>query len=413
MKSIRKIAEDFGVPTVRSLILVALTGTVLALPRAALAAPPIIVGDGTAASCTELALRNALFAAEIKGGGTVRFKCGPAPVTIVVMPIGGEVTISHDGLVILPAAITPPNNTTIDGGGLITLASHKLLDYPFWGTTVVHVAHDSKAMVLKGLSLTGGYFGIFNEGTLVIADSTIADNRSGLYNSGGVVNDGTLTVTNSTLSGNGGFTTAAGGGISNSGTLTINHSAFVGGNAALAGGIYNTGTLDVKNSVFSRNAGDWVVGGILNEGTLTIDNSEFSGNQAYTWGGILNEGSLSVKNSTFSYNVGIFGGGISNYGSTPLTIDNCEFLNNSAAYGAGINSRGPLIIGNSTLSGNYATAYGGAIYTNSTLTITGSTITANTGKYDGGGIYVVGGISPTLIRTSVTGNTPNDIVVQP
>jgi len=66
----------------------------LALPQSATAAQPLIVGNGTPASCTEAALLRAVAVAAVSGGGTIRFRCGTNPVTIV-----------------LTAALTPPNNT--------------------------------------------------------------------------------------------------------------------------------------------------------------------------------------------------------------------------------------------------------------------------------------------------------------
>lgn len=59
------------------------------------------VGTGTAASCTELALRNA-----VSQGGTIVFDCGPAPVTI-------EVTTTIQ--------IPTDRDTTLDGEDQITL----------------------------------------------------------------------------------------------------------------------------------------------------------------------------------------------------------------------------------------------------------------------------------------------------
>jgi hypothetical protein len=59
----------------------------LALPQPALAAPPIAVGNGTPASCTEMALKDALIVAETVGGATIRFKCGPDPVTIALSQV--------------------------------------------------------------------------------------------------------------------------------------------------------------------------------------------------------------------------------------------------------------------------------------------------------------------------------------
>ena len=89
----------------------------LALPVPAMAA--IVVGDGTAASCTELALRNALLVAGNEGGATIRFQCGKAPVTIALIATGDLRTGA--GYLLEPAVLTPPNKTTIDGGGLIAL----------------------------------------------------------------------------------------------------------------------------------------------------------------------------------------------------------------------------------------------------------------------------------------------------
>jgi hypothetical protein len=105
----------------------------LALPRPAPAAPPIFVGDGTPGSCTETTLKDALIIAETVGGATIRFKCGPEPVTIAL----SQVTTFPDGLSVL---VVLPNNTTIDGGGLITLDGTRT-------ATVAFVAprHDRRA----------------------------------------------------------------------------------------------------------------------------------------------------------------------------------------------------------------------------------------------------------------------------
>lgn len=61
-----------------------------------------VVGTGTAASCTENALKNV-----VAGGGAVTFNCGANPVTITL---------------ISPLDITAPT-TSIDGGGKIALSS--------------------------------------------------------------------------------------------------------------------------------------------------------------------------------------------------------------------------------------------------------------------------------------------------
>ncbi len=110
---------------------------------------------------------------------------------------------------------------------------------------------------------------------------------------GFIFNDGTLILSNSTVSGNTGCS-----GISNDGTLTLNNST-VSGNSAPncdAGGIYNRGTLTLSNSTVSgnsapgRNFGDPIeggpTGGIYNLDRLTLSNSTISGNSASIGGGI-------------------------------------------------------------------------------------------------------------------------------
>ena len=71
-------------------------------PEAPAVTAPLIVGDGTPASCTEAA-----FTAVLAQGGAITFDCGPEPHTI---------TLTSQGLV------NTERDTLIDGGGLITLS---------------------------------------------------------------------------------------------------------------------------------------------------------------------------------------------------------------------------------------------------------------------------------------------------
>jgi len=173
-------------------------------------------------------LQFALAFAAIHGGGTIKFNCGRAPVIIT-----------------LTDTLTIPNNTTIDGGGLITLSrsSTSLVE------DLILVDHGSTA-ILKSLAFnragnTAG-FALFSEGTLTIKDSTFSENFVT------VLNEGTLTVISTTFSDNGSF--------------------------VAVGAIWNKGTLHVKNSLFSHNvAGSG--GGILSDGTLSVENSTFVQNE--------------------------------------------------------------------------------------------------------------------------------------
>jgi hypothetical protein len=348
-----------------------------ALPWAALAAPPITVGDGTASSCTQAALEYALAVAG-GGGGIVHFKCG-----------GGSVTIS------LTAPLAVPNNTTIDGGGAVTLVGDLHQNFP----GLVLVGRDATA-VLKNLSIGAAFFtpGVFNEGTLSVKNSTLSHMFGG-----GITNEGTLTVTTSTFSEN------DASGIINAGTLTVNNSMF----SRNRGGIVNFGELTVQDSTFTDNVGE-NFGGILNGGTLTVTNSTFSSNYGQAAGGILSGGTLIVNNSMFSGNGNACcGGGITigggNLGVTAI-VRNSAFFDNPGHRGGGVQVQegSALTIYNSVFSGNSA-AVGGGIYNEGTLTVINSTITQNIAQ-EAGGIYTCCGGTLTLENTSVTGNTPDDVV---
>ena len=321
-----------------------------------------VVGTGTTASCTESALDACL-----PGGGTlavtavsVTFNCGGAATVTVT----GTKTISAD--------------TSIDGGGLITISG---------GNTV-------------------GVFSVNAGVTFTVQNLTIANGNSSPEIGGGAIsNGGTLNVTNSTFSGNsGGGIGGSGGAISNGGTLNVTNSTFSGNSAtpglfqpADGGAIANGGTLNVTNSTFSGNSagsGGAIASG--GDGTFTITNSTFSGNSAVDGGAIASfaaHATLNVTNSTFSGNHALDAGGailIEGYG-TLTVITNSTFSGNSAfadgrASSAGaISNNGTLDVTNVTFSGNSATDLGGAIYNARTLTVTSSTFSGNS-ALDGGGI---------------------------
>jgi predicted outer membrane repeat protein len=396
---------------VRVGILTALLVTLLVSPRATLsAAQPTLpqpdlaplassftVGDGTAESCTELALRSALAAAGASGGGRIHFDCGAAPATITLIQSDIDPHLGQS------VSLTVPNRTTIDGGGLITLGFFRGFPGEFVETNVL--VNPETKVYLRDLKLIGGFYAlegptVLNLGTLSVKNSTLS---STFEAEGGIANGGTLIVENSTFSG---FWASA---ISNRANATVDHSAFI-GNVGPESAIYNDGTLSVKNSIFSQNGHEPGGGAIANFGGLTIDNCEFSHNYAVEGdgGAITNEGSLIVKHSTFFSNHAIDGGGISDAGRGTLTVMDSEFIDNDGG-GISINATGDtVVIERSTFSGNRARR-GGGIYMGGigTLTVSHSTITGNTAGV-GGGIYVSSG-TLTLKHSSVTGNTPNDI----
>ena len=409
---------------------------VLALAQPAQADEPITVGDGTAASCTETALANALAIAGAVGGGTINFQCGAASISIPVT-----------------ATFVIPDNTTINGGGTIALVGG--------ANVIVAFVSGNTTVVLNDLVISGRFCsfgscngGVHNEGTLTVNNTTFSDihvnvtgaltnlgtvtvnysvflRNRGFLVAGGILNHGTLTVNNSTFSDNdsdGGF----GGAIANFGTATVHNSTFSDSLVLLGpgGAIVNVGTLAVKNCRFSVSHGVGVGGGISSSGTLTIENSTFSpDNNAFNFGGglAITDGFASVRNSVFSRNHAEEGGGIANFATLEL-IDSTVSGNNAIhtipgllGQGGGIFNAGTLSVVNSRVFGNGAADRGGGIFNLGTLILNNSIITNNTAGV-GGGIYnclvgEVSGGSPNipchgrliLNDTIVTENAPDNI----
>ena len=305
---------------------------VLPLPWPAFGAPPIRVGNGTAGSCTEGALRNALTIAETLGGGTIRFMCGRAPV---IIPVTETLTI--------------PDDTRIDGGGLITLEAAPIDNFFLFPTVVVEV---NTSVVLSNLSVIGGFQVLVSSGTLIVSHSSV---------SGAVTHN-----------------------ISNGGTLVVVDSVICCEvSDVVGGGIFNVGgTFFIRNSTFSNSLG----GGIYNEGQGIIVNSQFANNRfpEGEGGAIWNAGTLTVYDSTFTDNSALSRGGA-------------------------ISNNGTLTIYDSTISGNTA-GEGGGIYNAGTLVVHDSTITGNIARRSGGGVLTCCGGTTTLLDTVVSGNTPDDVV---
>ena len=153
---------------------------------------------------------------------------------------------------------------------------------------------DGNADALIGTQGKSDGGGIYNLGTLAVANCVISDNTVG-ESGGGIYNAGVLSVTNSTILNNfapskydyltpsGGwnicyiYTPCCGGGIYNSGDLTVINSTITGNSAEHGGGICNdNGTLTVTNSTVSDNSS-----GIYNVGSsaaATLNNTIVAGN---------------------------------------------------------------------------------------------------------------------------------------
>ena len=375
----------------------------LALTRAASVFAAGVVGTGTPESCTEAALEIALACGSpigspplfsiCAGGSNVTFNCGPSPVTITVTST--KVFTSTD--------------TTIDGGGLVTISGGNSMGI-FSVTAGVTFTVQNLTITDGSSALRAG--AIINSGNLTVTNSTFSGNSAGA-----ISNNGILNVINSTFSGN--SADCCGGGISNGGSLTVTHSTFSGNRASGGGALWNSGTLNVTNSTFSGNSAPGLngTGGAISNNdiflnvtaTVNVTGSTFSGNSASAGGAIINSGRLTITSSTFSGSSAFAGGALWNSGT--LDVTSSTFSRNSApgssGDGGGISSSGNLTVTNSTFSGNSG-AYGGGISNGGTLSVTNCTFSGNSAPPvfgpGGGGIHNRGDFAPATLTNTILVN---------
>jgi hypothetical protein len=280
--------------------------------------PPLptsaVVGTGSAASCTEAALRVA-----IAEGGNVSFDCGAAPVTIAV---ASEIVVAHD--------------TILDGAGLVTLdgggVSRVLHTEARVALTVRRVAfaHGLATATLGGLA-SGGAIRVGWLGTLGVFDCTFTDNAAaadGIEGGGAIYqsNGGALVVVRSTFTGN---SAVGGGAIDNLlSPMTLVDSTFTQNQSLTGGGaIYDDGA--------SASIDDDV------GGTISICGCRFEENQTLGTGGAVYlwayaPDRLIINRSTFVRNVarrpagGSALGGALRTGNAPLQLGNSLFAENQA-----------------------------------------------------------------------------------
>jgi hypothetical protein len=370
-----------------------IVAVLLTLPSVSQGATLIVVGSGTPESCTELALHGALAQAEYAAGALIRFACGADPVTIYLTQLSG-----HES----PVFLVPPHKTTIDGGGLVTLHGG------YSPASILFIAPNTTVNLLNiGVTGTWGYSAVRNEGKLDVKQAYFFGNA---FNA--IENFGSITVKNTLFADNGSLLMALGGSITTWGTATIESSSFI-NNGGDGGAVFSYGSLFVKNSTFTNNHAEWFAGGVTTYGLADMDNCKFFYNRGFAGGAVSNYGAmLTVKNSAFVENEGISpgAGGITSW-SGDVTVTNTEFLRNRGTYAGGIYSGAALSLSNSLLEGN-AARYGGGItigFTGNQTTIINSSIINNTASVDGGGLYVQGDVFPRIVRTTVSGNSPNDI----
>lgn len=292
-------------------------------------------GDGVCAdgsgNCT---LRAAIMEVNaLPGADTITLPAGTYTLTI---PGAGEDAAATGDLDITGALTingAGAASTIIDGGGLDRVFEVRP------GATVQIDAVTVQNGNARTTGDSGG--GIFNQGAMVLANSTVASNAAsgggGIWNYGG-----TLAISSSTIRNNDTF--YYGSGIWNyGGVLTLTNSTVRNNDAGgyRTGGIANVGgnatlTNSTVNGNISTNQG---AGGIVNwAATLTLINSTVSGNTGSGYGGGISNvysGMVTLVNSTVSGNIDIylnvpFVGGILNDSGT-TTLKNTGVVNNGLA----------------------------------------------------------------------------------
>ncbi len=202
---------------------------------------------------------------------------------------GDTITFGCSGTIPITRTLTIATNLTLDGSGQnVTLDGQNKVE--------VLLVNRGVTFTLKALTIahgtTSGFGGagggIFNNGTVNISSSTIANNSSPDGGAGGgIFSNGPVTISNSTFANNSasGSGACAGGGLYNNSTMTISNSTFANnstsGSGASGGGFFNDGTMTISNSTFANNSAssDGYGGGFFNDGyTVNISNSIVANN---------------------------------------------------------------------------------------------------------------------------------------
>jgi hypothetical protein len=339
------------------------------------------VGDGTAASCTEAALHDAVGAVNgAEGGGTVTFDCG------------GAHTIELSRSVHVTTAMV------LDGGGDITLSGGgavRVIELDHYVDFVVQRITIQRGFVPAGSENESGA-GVLHPwfGTLKVIDVTFDDNHSASVDhdvGGGALYAGGLTeaiLSGCTFTNNSGST--GGAVLSRSTNLRVVDSVFAGNSATTYGesGQYGNGgglyidrmwldapaALSICGTVFERNHamvhGSALFSYALEGGGVLFDRCTFrdtdmDGSPGGGTGSVYHEGEpLRLVGSTFSGNsTGAHAGGLFLGGGTDADVENCTFSNNRTPGNAGAlwAGGGRVTVTSSTFAGNDAD-YGPVIF---------------------------------------------------
>ncbi len=358
-----------------------------------------VVGNGSAESCTEGALHEAVARInDAEGGGTLSFDCG------------GERVIE------LTRSVFVANTMILDGGGKITLSGGgavRVIELDHYVDFAVQRLTIRDGFVAAGSENESGA-GLLHPwfGTLKAIDTAFVNNHSASQNNdvgGGGIYAGGLTeavLSGCTFAGNSG--SIGGGVLSRSTNLRVVDSVFV-ENAATTwadSGQYGNGGGLYIDRMWLDDPVDFVIcGGVFEANHAKVHGSAFfsynlEGNGALFerctfrdndmadspgggTGTVYHQGvPLLLIDSTFAGNeTGSHAGGLFLGGGTDAEITNCTFDGNSTPGNAGAlwAGNGSVAVTNCTLANNDAD-YGPAIFkgTDGTVTLTNVVLANNT-----------------------------------
>ena len=363
--------------------------------------PPLVVtntGDGTPGS-----LRDLLSTAP--NGSTITFDPSLD---------GSEIRV---GSLVEDMPLVIDTNVVIDATGL-----ERLVLRPAGHTSLLRVKVGSVAWI-GGLDFEGSWgTAIRNAGDLTLDDCKMVDNT--LTNEGGALFNATGAVVRlkaCLLSGNRSY--GEGGAAFNEGTMWIHDSVLADNECDTEGGaVFSSGRLEVEDSVFVGNGSYDTGGAVFSTGTLTMARSTAEDNWAGDNGGAIHTsgGAADLSACTLSGNKCFEGEGAGIYqGGGSLTLSQCTITGNLAdlGFGGGVSSRGEIRVVSCTIADNTAFFEGGGmdLYPSAALTLANTIVAGNSapvGPDISGAITSQGGVN-LLSSTSGLSGAFGGIVADP
>lgn len=395
--------------------------------------PTTVVGDGSPASCTELA-----FTAAVAAGGIVTFACGSAPFTLAISseknpPLDRDTVIDGGGLITLDAGnvsrhfgFVRDNYRTSETS--LTLQRLRMINGKAPGSGYV-APSDANPACAYGFAEGGGGAVIVRDNLLTVIDCIFEDNQAASpgpdVGGGAIYALGSLgvTVVGSRFERNHGSNAGAIGLLQTEGRIV--NSSFVGNRATGTGMNYAGGAAAGCPGVGHENQGG--AGG--NGGALAIDGSSdtdqvfcgcrFEANQANELAGALfrtanvDPRRTAIDRTLFRGNTARQAGALYLNNSQPLEIHASSFVANRAD-GAGMAQfdRCQLDLENTTIFGNVAaTSLGGAIANGSTTGRIRNVTFANNEAKAGPGIFsaaIAGGMDFEIVNSVFANNLTAD-----